>query len=189
VDQPYDANPGNGGNLGQNFNPNNGGARNGGNFNGGNVNGGAFNGGNFNGGAVNNGGVWNGGLNGGVNVGPYVGGNVTDTGPITGANFADWANRLRTVQNLIDDPQLRQQVANALAQAQDMRRNYLRNRIPPQWNLVTSTVIEPLNQVNTALHQQLLRAEQPNSLQPVDQEPVPDKYANAVKRYYEALGN
>ncbi len=183
--------------LAQNFDPNNpgigrpGGNGGGGNFNGGNLNGGNFNGGNFggnlNGGAFNGGnfnnGVWNGG------VGTYLGGNVTDPGPITGTNFADWANRLRTVQNLIDDPALRQQVANALAQAQDMRRNYLRNRVPPQWNLVSSTVIEPLNQVSAALHQQLLRADQPNSLQPVDQDPVPDKYANAVKRYYEALGN
>jgi len=136
-----------------------------------------------------NGGPFNGGTNGGVDPGNYVDGNYTNTGPITGTNFTDWANRLRTVQNLIDDPQLRQQVANALSQAQDLRRNYQRNRTLPQWALVMSNVVTPLNQVSTALHQQLLRTDQPDLLQPVDQDPVPDKYANSVKRYYEALGN
>jgi hypothetical protein len=96
---------------------------------------------------------------------------------------------LRTVQNLLDDPAQRQQIADALAQAQDMRSNYIRHSQTPQWNLVTSNIISPLTQVSTALRQQLQRTDQPDSLQPVDQDPVPDKYADSVKRYYEALGN
>lgn len=93
------------------------------------------------------------------------------------------------MQNLIDDPQLRQQVANALAQADDMRRNYVRKSQLPQWNLVMDNVMSPLNKVSTALRQQLAHNDQPDSLQPVDQDPVPAKYADSVKKYYEALGN
>lgn len=114
----------------------------------------------------------------------------TTTGPITGNNnFADWADRLRTVQNLLDDPAQRQQVADALAQAQDLRSNYIRHSQLPQWNLVMNNIISPLSKVSDALRQELSRDEQPDSLQPVDQDPVPDKYADSVKRYYEALGN
>jgi predicted Zn-dependent protease len=123
-------------------------------------------------------------------VGGYNQGGVANArGPITGADYADWANRLRTVQNLIDDPQLRQQVANALAQADDLRRNYTRHSQLPQWNLVMDNVMSPLAKVSTALKQQLAHIDQPDSLQPVDQDPVPEKYADAVKKYYEALGN
>jgi hypothetical protein len=111
-------------------------------------------------------------------------------GPLTGNNsFADWADRLRTVQNLLDDPAQRQQIADALAQAQDLRSNYIRHSTLPQWDTVTNNVISPLSKVSDALRQQLTSEEQPEALQPVDQDPVPDKYADAVKRYYEALGN
>ena len=93
------------------------------------------------------------------------------------------------MQNLLDDPAQRQQVADALAQAQDLRSNYIRHSQLPQWDLVTNNIISPLSKVSDALRQQLLRDEQPDSLQPVDQDPVPDKNADSVKRYYEALGN
>lgn len=177
VDQPFDAQPGNGGQRGQR------GAGQRGNGNGQGRAGNAAN--------PNNPGA---GRNGGGN---NLGGNAfaSDTyndngGPITGGNFADWANRLRTVQNLIDDPQQRQQIANALSQAQDLRRNYLRDNTQlPKWDMVMTNVVAPLTQVSTALHQQLQRTEQPDSLQPVDQDPVPEKFANSVKSYYEALGN
>jgi hypothetical protein len=134
-----------------------------------------------------NGGARTGGNNGGAGSGSLT---SDATGPITGNNsFADWADRLRTVQNLLDDPAQRQQVADALAQAQDLRSNYIRHSQLPQWDLVTNNIISPLSKVSDALRQQLLRDEQPDSLQPVDQDPVPDKYADSVKRYYEALGN
>lgn len=113
----------------------------------------------------------------------------TGGGPITGGNYADWANRLNTVTNLIDDPQLRQQLANARAQADDMRRNYVQHSQSPQWNLVMDNVLSPLSKVSTAIRQQLAHVDQPDSLQPVDQDPVPEKFADSVKKYYEALGN
>jgi hypothetical protein len=46
-----------------------------------------------------------------------------------------------------------------------------------------------LSKVSTAIRQQLAHVDQPDSLQPVDQDPVPEKFADSVKKYYEALGN
>ncbi len=93
-------------------------------------------------------------------------------GPLTGNNtFADWADRLRTVQNLLDDPTQRQQIADALAQAQDLRSNYIRHSQLPQWDTVSNNVISPLSKVSDALRQQLTTEEQPEALEPVDQDP------------------
>jgi len=153
-----------------------------------NVGRGGFNNGGFNVGLNNNFNVGNGGAYAG-NQGFSAGytGNVTN--PITGNNFADWNNRMGIVQNLVDDPVLRQQIADARAQAIDMRSNYIRHSQLPQWDTVNNNVVAPLNKVISSLRQQLAKVDQPDSLQPVDQDPVPEKYADSVKRYYEALGN
>ena len=141
------------------------------------------------GGAANNRG---GGALGGVDqliqdlTGP--GGNNT-TGPITGANFAEWADRLRTVEELVDSPQLRQQLANARGRAEDLRRDYQRHSQLPQWGDVADNILAPLNAVRVQLRQELARHDEPASLQPVDRDPVPEKYADSVRNYYEALGN
>ena len=116
-------------------------------------------------------------------------GGPNQVGPLTGDNFAEWADRLRTVEALVDDPQLRQQLANARARAEDMRRDFTRHSQPPQWGDVESSVLAPLAAVRVQLHQELTRREQPASLQPVDRDPVPEKYADSVRSYYEALGN
>ena len=142
------------------------------------------------GGAANNQG--GGGALGGVDqliqdlAGP--GGNTT-TGPITGANFAEWADRLRTVEELVDSPQLRQQLANARGRAEDLRRDYQRHSQLPQWGDVADNILAPLNAVRLQLRQELARHDEPASLQPVDRDPVPEKYADSVRNYYEALGN
>jgi hypothetical protein len=101
----------------------------------------------------------------------------------------DWADRLRTVENLIDQPDLRQQVATARIAAEDMRRNFQRHSQAPQWGDVENSVMAPLAAVRNQLRQEIARREQPDALQPVDRDPVPDKYSDAVKQYYKALGN
>lgn len=109
-------------------------------------------------------------------------------GPLTGQDFATWADRLRTVEQLVDDPTLRQQLADARAQAEDMRRQFQRHTVPPQWNEVQNKVLAPLISVQAELRAELARKEQPDSLQPADRDPVPEKYADSVRSYYELLG-
>jgi hypothetical protein len=92
------------------------------------------------------------------------------------------------VEQLIDDPNLRQQVANARAQADDLRRAFNRTSNPPQWGDVNSNVLTPLNQVRIELAKELARRLQPDSLQPADRDPVPPKFAGSVSSYFEALG-
>jgi hypothetical protein len=159
----------------------------------GNQNGGFAGGpGGVGGNAFNNGGPggnYNGTANGNVTFNGTYNGTADLQGPITGGNFTAWADRLRTVENLVDDPQLRQQIANARTQAEDMRREFTLHSNPPQWDMVLNNVVTPLNKASSELHQELARREAPDALQPVDQDPVPEQYADSVKKYYESLGN
>jgi hypothetical protein len=108
---------------------------------------------------------------------------------LTGTDFSQWAERLRTAQGLVDDPNLRQQLNNALGRAQDLRRDYLNHANAPKWGDVNDNVLTPLTKVRAELGKELARRTQPDSLQPVDRDPVPEKYADSVQHYYEALGN
>ncbi len=109
-------------------------------------------------------------------------------GPLTGSNFAEWADRLRTVESLLEDEQLRQQLGEARAQAEDQRRAWQREGTAPSWEEIESTVLNPLVEVQAWLQQELARREDPTSLQPIDRDPVPDKFTESVRRYYESLG-
>lgn len=108
--------------------------------------------------------------------------------PITGEGFADWEARLRTVEALLDEPEARDRVAQARQAAADLRREFRRHASPPLQTTIDSGIIAPLGEVRAWLRQELARRDDPNSLQPIDRDPVPEVYAESVRRYYEALG-
>ena len=68
-----------------------------------------------------------------------------------------------------------------------MRRDFKRHGAEPQWGSVETGIATPLNQVRTWLAQELSRIENPDTLQPIDRDPVPQQYEDAVRSYYEAL--
>ncbi len=109
-------------------------------------------------------------------------------GPLTGRDYAEWSDRLRTVESLLEDDGLRQRLAEARAAAEDQRREWQRHGAAPQWELVQTAILDPLLDVQGWLKQELARREDPTTLQPIDRDPVPDKFAESVRRYYESLG-
>jgi hypothetical protein len=116
------------------------------------------------------------------------GGNARGRGPLTGEGYSEWAERLRTVEELVDSPELRRRLTAAREQAEVLRRDYKRQSAEPQWGAVESGIVTPLAEARVMLRQEIARREQPDSLQPVDRDPVPEKYAESVRKYYEALG-
>lgn len=110
------------------------------------------------------------------------------TGPLTGDGFNDWFERLRTVEELTSVPEAQQRLAAAREAAETLRRDFKRHGKEPQWATVDSGIAAPLAQARVLLRQELARRENPEALQPVDRDPVPDKYAESVRQYYEALG-
>ncbi|HXG46154.1 MAG TPA: hypothetical protein VNO52_00895 [Methylomirabilota bacterium] len=109
-------------------------------------------------------------------------------GPLTGAEYSQWADRLREVEELIDLPDLRNEVVRARERARQMRADFKRHGKAPQWDLVQAQISEPLAEVRRRVAEELARRESNEALVPIDRDPVPQKYSDLVRRYYEKLG-
>lgn len=109
-------------------------------------------------------------------------------GPITGDDFGAWADRLRDVEELVDQPALRDAVANARERARLMRQEFKRDLKKPDWAVVRLQVLQPLLEVRQRLGEELARRGSRDALVPIDRDPVPGRYSESVRRYYEELG-
>lgn len=109
-------------------------------------------------------------------------------GPITGENYVEWSDRLRNVEQMLDDPNLRNDAARVREAARAMRAEFKRHGQLPQWDIARDKISAPLNELRNRLAEELARRESKESLVPIDRDPVPTKYADRVRRYYEELG-
>jgi len=109
-------------------------------------------------------------------------------GPITGEDFAPWSDRLREVEELVDTPSLRTEVARARERARQVRQDFKRNQDKPDWASVRLQVLKPLVEVRNEIKEELARREPNEQLVPIDRDPVPNRYSEAVRKYYEQLG-
>ncbi len=110
-------------------------------------------------------------------------------GPITGGNFRQWSDRLRDVEEMVEDPALREQVATVRDRARSMRAEFRRHSKEPNWSLVESMVAQPLLELQDRLREEIAKRESPDALVPIDRDPVPPQYREIVRRYYERLGS
>jgi hypothetical protein len=123
-----------------------------------------------------------------------VGGDATEGGwtgggPITTEEaFGPWSDRLREVEQLIDMPELRSEVATARERARLTRREYRQDLKKPDWAVVRLEVLGPLVEVRRELDAELIRRTADDPLLPIDRDPVPTRFSELVRRYYEELG-
>ena len=99
-----------------------------------------------------------------------------------------WSDGLREVEELIDAPTLRNDVARARERARQIRQDYKRNQKKPDWATVRLQVLKPLVEVSNQINEDLARREPREDLVPIDRDPVPGRYSELVRRYYEQLG-
>ena len=109
-------------------------------------------------------------------------------GPLTGLDFRDWEDRLREVEEVIEIPELRNQVSEVRQSARDIRRENKENGKPPKWDLVDMQILRPMSEINKRLEEELSLRQPKRELIPVDHEPVPAQDSELVRRYYERLG-
>ena len=101
----------------------------------------------------------------------------------------NWADRLRDVQEAVDPADLRNQLQTVRERASVLRGEYReRGRLPDE-AVVREQILVPLTQVRVWLREELARKEHSDNLVPLDRDPVPDGYAELVKKYYEKLGS
>jgi hypothetical protein len=110
-------------------------------------------------------------------------------GPLTGSAYSAWSDRLRDVEEMLGDPALRNEATRIRERARDVRAEFKRHSKEPQWEMVQKLIAEPLVQLRTRVMQELARHEDPDSLVPLDRDPVPARFSDLVRRYYEQLGS
>ena len=110
-------------------------------------------------------------------------------GPITGEGFRQWSDRMRDVEELLDNPELRAEAARIRDRARGAREEFKRHSKVPDWKQLQDPVFEPMNELRNRIAEEVRRRESPDALVPIDRDPVPPQFAEGVRRYYERLGS
>ncbi len=105
-------------------------------------------------------------------------------------DFREWSDQMRDVEEMVGDPELRAQANSIRDRVREMRSEMKRHGEPPQWELVEEMVAEPLRELTREVRAELLRrTASKNELVPIDRDPVPAEFSDAVQKYYENLGS
>ena len=117
----------------------------------------------------------------GVPSGPEV-------APLTGEAFRQWSDQLRDVEEMIGDPELSAEAARIRDRARGFRQDFRRHSADPNWDLVQLEVVKPLVELRDRVTTELLKRTTPEALVPIDRDPVPPRFSDPVRKYFERLG-
>jgi|JI6StandDraft_1071083.scaffolds.fasta_scaffold00773_16 hypothetical protein len=117
------------------------------------------------------------------------GAEVTNDRPFTGEGYDRWTDRLRNVEELLNQPELRNEAAKVLDNARAMRIDHERNDAAPQVDHLQMRILNPLVELRDRVAEELAKRDTKNPMVPVDRDPVPPAFRELVKRYYQELGN
>ncbi len=110
-------------------------------------------------------------------------------GPITGEGFREWSDRMRDVEELVNDPELRAEAARIRDRVRGARRDFVRHSKEPDPKALQEMVAEPIRELRRRVAEEVRKRENPDALVPIDRDPVPPSFAEDVRRYYERLGS
>jgi hypothetical protein len=109
--------------------------------------------------------------------------------PLMGEDYAQWTDRLRDIEELVRDPDLKAEAARVREAARDFRMEYKRHSKEPQWDLVKKMISNPLQELQRRVQEELVRkTAKQNELVPLDRDPVPERFRSELDRYFERLG-
>jgi hypothetical protein len=90
---------------------------------------------------------------------------------------------------MLDDPALRADAARIRDEARSLRAEFKRHSKEPEWSLVEKMIAQPLAELRDRLNEELMKHESREALVPIDRDPVPRRYSDSVRKYYERLGS
>ncbi len=102
--------------------------------------------------------------------------------------LGEWLGQLDRVEALLERPHLRAAVARVQQSVEQLRADMKRNATKPNSKAIEDGLLVPLAQLRDAISSELARKAGRDSEGPVDRDPVPRKFEESVRRYYEALG-
>ncbi|MFO0820611.1 MAG: hypothetical protein U1A77_21870 [Pirellulales bacterium] len=109
--------------------------------------------------------------------------------PLTGEGFRRWSDRLRDVEEMVDNPDLSAEASRIRQRARELRAEFKRHSKPPNWELVRGQLAAPLAELEQRVSEELSRRESKKALVPLDRDPVPPEYSEKLRKYYERLGS
>ena len=90
---------------------------------------------------------------------------------------------------MLEDPEMRSRAAGIRDRARELRREFTRHSREPQWSELEEMLATPLRELQQDVRAELLRrSAERNAIVPMDRDPVPDEFTDAVRKYYEQLG-
>ncbi|MEM9589587.1 MAG: hypothetical protein AAGA03_20050, partial [Planctomycetota bacterium] len=117
-------------------------------------------------------------------------GRPSGVAPISGEGFREWSDRLRDVEQMVQNPELRSDAARIRDRARDVRREQVRQSKEPNWSLVEEMIASPLRELKLKVSEELMRrTAEESGIVPLDRDPVPPRYIEAMRTYYENLGS
>jgi hypothetical protein len=111
-----------------------------------------------------------------------------DKGVFTGNGYEQWSDRLRNVEELLNNPELRNDAAKVQDRARSLRIEFKRSNEAPQAAQLSTRITQPLMELRDRVVEELSKKDAGKNLAPVDRDPVPAEYRDLVKRYYQELG-
>jgi len=90
---------------------------------------------------------------------------------------------------MIDSPELQREVSRVRERAKEIRKRARTHSEAPQWDLVGDNVIEPLKAIRDSVNEELAKLDKNRRLVPLDRDPVPERFEDLVRQYYERLGS
>jgi len=115
-------------------------------------------------------------------------GGIDTHGPITGNDFRQWSDRLRDVEEMLTEEDLRNEAARVRDRARAIRAEFTRHGKEPQWDLVRQQITNPLVELRERVKDKLAQLQSDKATVPIDRDPVPGRFTDVVRRYFENLG-
>ena len=108
--------------------------------------------------------------------------------PLTGGDFVEWSDRMRDIEEMLPEGEMRGEVADIRDRARAERIEVRRHSKKPNWTLVRTEIYGRMLELQARLSEEIARRSGEDDLVPIDRDPVPDEYADLVREYYELLG-
>jgi hypothetical protein len=102
--------------------------------------------------------------------------------------LTDVLRQLDRLEAGVDAPRVRREIARAQKEIETFRSEVKRQGRVQTAERIEAGLMRPLAQVQDAVSAELARSAEKRAMGPVDRDPVPRRFEEAVKRYYDALG-
>ena len=113
---------------------------------------------------------------------------IKNSGPITGGGFEQFSDRLRDAEEMVDSANLRDQLQTVRERVRNERLEFKRLAAEPKWDLVRMQILKPLVEVRQRVEEELAKRDNREAMVPIDRDPVPTRFSELVRKYYEELG-